>query len=69
MIYWKFLILKNVKICCGRKRIIEELNIPKESFLPLIFSIRFGGDWSVVKNSESSIAVKEKVTRYDENKK
>nr|WP_245526737.1 RimK/LysX family protein [Methanothermus fervidus] len=62
-------IKKMLKFAVEEKRIIEELNIPKESFLPLIFSIRFGGDWSVVKNSESSIAVKEKVTRYDENKK
>ncbi|WP_231624185.1 hypothetical protein [Methanobrevibacter arboriphilus] len=36
------------------KEIIRELNLPEEIFLPLFFSVRFGGgDWSVNKTLKS----------------
>lgn len=37
--------------------------------MPIIFSIRFGGDWSLKFNSTKVMAIKEKITRYDEEKK
>ena len=47
------------------KEIIKALNLPEEVFLPLFFSVRFGGDWSVSKNSKNLMSVKEKITEYD----
>lgn len=43
--------------------------MPYDIFLPLIFSIKFGGDWSLKFNSKNIMAIKEKITRYDEEKK
>lgn len=51
------------------KEIIKALNLPEEIFLPLFFSVRFGGDWSVNKNSKNLMSVKEKITKYDEKTK
>jgi predicted metalloprotease len=51
------------------KEIIKALKLPEEVFLPLFFSVRFGGDWSVNKNSKNIMSVKEKITEYDEVKK
>lgn len=51
------------------KEIIKVLNLPEEIFLPLFFSVRFGGDWSVNKNSKNLMSVKEKITKYDEKTK
>lgn len=51
------------------KEIIKALNLPEEIFLPLFFSVRFGGDWSVNKNSKKLMSVKEKITEYDEETK
>ena len=47
------------------KEIIKALNLPEEVFLPLFFSVRFGGDWSVSENSKNFMSVKEKITEYD----
>jgi len=60
---------KLLKFSLKEKEIINQLDIPEDAFLPLIFSIRFGGDWSVSKNSRKTMAIKEKVTRYDDEKK
>lgn len=38
-------------------------------FLPLIFSIKFGGDWSLKFDSTKVMAIKEKVTLFDDEKK
>ncbi len=59
---------KLLKFSLNEKQIIEKLQLPEDAFLPLLFSIRFGGDWSVLKNSKKVMAVKEKITRYDEKK-
>lgn len=48
--------------------IIKKLNITPEAFLPLVFSIKFGGDWSFKTESLKVLAVKEKLTRYDQEK-
>jgi predicted metalloprotease len=60
---------KLLKFSLKEKEIINQLQIPDDAFLPLIFSIRFGGDWSLNKNSRKTMAIKEKVTRYDDDKK
>jgi predicted metalloprotease len=58
-------IKKLLKFTLKEKNAIKSLNMPEEFFLPLIFSIRFGGDWSVNKNSKKLMSVKEKITKYD----
>ena len=50
------------------KEIIEKLKIPQDVFLPLLFSIKFGGDWSLKVESTNVMAIKEKITRFDEEK-
>ncbi|HHW15912.1 MAG TPA: hypothetical protein GXX31_00795 [Methanothermobacter sp.] len=70
MIYLEYHQLKKLlKFTLKEKKIIKRLGIPPDAFIPLLFSIRFGGDWSFVKNSEKFMTVKEKITKYDENKK
>ncbi|WP_242451166.1 hypothetical protein [Methanothermobacter sp. THM-2] len=61
-------IRKLLRFTLSEKRVIEELQIPPDAFIPLLFSIRYGGDWSLRKNSGRFMAVKEKVTRFDEDK-
>ncbi|MDO9045513.1 MAG: RimK/LysX family protein [Methanobacteriaceae archaeon] len=60
---------KLLKFSLQEKKIIKELELPENAFLPLIFSIRFGGDWSLNKNSKKVMSIKEKLTQYDEEKK
>ncbi|MGZ7068388.1 MAG: RimK/LysX family protein [Methanobacterium sp.] len=36
--------------------------------MPLIFSIKFGGDWSLKFDSTKVMAIKEKVTKFDDEK-
>lgn len=50
------------------KEVIEKLKIPQDVFLPLLFSIKFGGDWSLKVKSTNVMAIKEKITRFDEEK-
>ncbi|MCK9152391.1 RimK/LysX family protein [Methanobacterium alcaliphilum] len=60
---------KLLKFSLKEKEVIKNLQIPDDAFLPLIFSIRFGGDWSLSKNSRKTMAIKEKITQYNENTK
>ena len=62
-------IKKIIKFTLKEKEIINTLKLPEEVFLPLIFSVRFGGDWSVKKNFKKLMSVKEKITKYDSKKK
>ena len=50
------------------KEVIEKLKIPQDVFLPLLFSVKFGGDWSLKVESTNVMAIKEKITRFDEEK-
>ncbi|RJS49017.1 MAG: hypothetical protein CIT03_05660 [Methanobacterium sp.] len=60
---------KLLKFSFNEKEILQKLELPEDAFLPLIFSIRFGGDWSVRKNSRRLMSIKEKITKYDDEKK
>ena len=62
-------IKKILEFTIKEKEIIKALNLPEEVFLPLFFSVRFGGDWSVHKNSKTLMSVKEKITEYDKETK
>ncbi|MGL4669431.1 MAG: RimK/LysX family protein [Methanobacteriaceae archaeon] len=60
---------KQLEFTINEKNLIKKLNIPEEVFLPLMFSIRFGGDWSVKNNSNNIMAIKEKITQFNEEEK
>ena len=48
---------------------IRSLNIQPDAFLPVLFYLKFGGDWSFKTRDLEAIAVKEKINRYHEDKK
>ncbi|MEN6328844.1 MAG: RimK/LysX family protein [Methanobacteriaceae archaeon] len=48
---------------------IRSLNIQPDAFLPVLFSLKFGGDWSFKTRELEALAVKEKITRYRDDKK
>lgn len=60
---------KLLKFSIKEKEVIKKLELPEDAFLPLIFSIRFGGDWSLKKNSKKVMSIKEKITNYQEEEK
>lgn len=45
---------------------MENLQIPAEAVLPLIFSIKYGGSWSIKTSEIQVTAIKEKFNYYDE---
>lgn len=59
---------KQLSFSIKEKKVIEQLDVPHDIFLPLIFSIKFGGDWSLKFNTTKVMAIKEKVTKFDEEK-
>jgi predicted metalloprotease len=50
----------------SEKRVVDDLGINPDAFLPVLFSLKFGGDWSFKTVELESLAVKEKITRYDD---
>jgi predicted metalloprotease len=60
---------KLLEFTIKENNVIKNLKLPKEIFLPLLFSLRYGGDWSHKKGFKRLMAVKEKTTKYDDNKK
>jgi predicted metalloprotease len=59
---------KKISFNLQEQKIIEKLQIPPESFIPLLFSLKYGGDWSFKTDSLEALAIKEKITRYDKKK-
>ncbi len=62
---------KKLKFNLQEQEIIKKLNIKHEVFLPLLFSLKFGGNWSykTKKDSVRLMAIKDKVTHYIKEKK
>lgn len=61
---------KKLNFNLQEQEIIKKLKIKPDVFLPLLFSLKFGGNWSIKNRTESLkvIAIKEKLTRYDPEK-
>lgn len=59
---------KQLSFSIKEKKVIEQLDVPHDIFLPLIFSIKFGGDWSLKFNTTKVMAIKEKITKFDHEK-
>jgi predicted metalloprotease len=64
----KYELKKQLSFNHQEEKIIKKLDLTPEAFLPLIFSIKFGGDWSFKTKSLKVLAVKDKLTRYDQQK-
>lgn len=50
----------------AEKKAIKDLAIQPDAFIPILFSLKFGGDWSFKTNKMESMAIKEKITRYND---
>lgn len=59
---------KQLSFNLAEKQVIRDLNIQPDAFIPVLFSLKFGGDWSFKTHDLAAMAVKEKVTRYNEDK-
>ncbi|MFU2191924.1 hypothetical protein [Methanobacterium sp. MZD130B] len=59
---------KQLSFNLAEKKVIKELNIQPDAFIPVLFSLKFGGDWSFKTRDLAAMAVKEKITRYNEEK-
>jgi predicted metalloprotease len=53
----------------AEEEIVSGFDLPPELFVPLILSIRSGGDWSYAAGKALSVSVVEKTTVYDEERK
>jgi predicted metalloprotease len=60
---------KTIEFTNEERRLISGLDIPADAFLPLLLSLRDGGDWSYSSANIKTIAVMDKTTVYDDNKK
>jgi predicted metalloprotease len=59
---------KQISFNLSEKKAIDNLKIKPDAFLPVLFSLKFGGDWSFKTVDLEALAVKEKITHYDEAK-
>lgn len=59
---------KQLSFNLQEQEIIKKLGITPEAFLPLLFTVKFGGDWSFSTDELKVLAIKEKVTRYHQEK-
>jgi len=57
---------KKLSFNLAEKKAIKDLDIQPDAFIPVLFSLKFGGDWSFKTRDLSAMAVKEKITRYNE---
>lgn len=57
---------KQLSFNLAEKKAIKDLNIQPDAFIPVLFSLKFGGDWSFKTRDLAAMAVKEKITRYNE---
>lgn len=60
---------KTISFTNAEKKLILGFNLPSDAFLPLLLSLRDGGDWSYSSGDIKTIAVMDKTTIYDDEKK
>ena len=56
---------KILKFTATEERISKFFNIPPDILIPLFLSIKYGGDWSIKTSEYTSVAVKERETIYN----
>ena len=57
---------KQLSFNLAENKAIKHLKIKPDAFIPVLFSLKFGGDWSFKTRDLEAMAVKEKITRYNE---
>ncbi|HTX61299.1 MAG TPA: hypothetical protein VMC48_03245, partial [Methanobacterium sp.] len=63
-------IKKKLKFNLQEQEIIRKLDIKPDVFIPLLFSLKFGGNWSYkTRNSLRIMSIKDKTTFYDSDEK
>ena len=60
---------KTIAFTNAEKKLISSFEIPADAFIPLLLSLRDGGDWSYSSENINTVAVMDKTTIYDEKKK
>ncbi len=60
---------KTIEFTNEERKLISGFNMPADAFLPLLLSLRDGGDWSYSSGTIKTIAVMDKTTVYDDDKK
>ncbi len=60
---------KTISFTNAEKKLISSSNLPSDAFLPLLLSLRDGGDWSYSSEAIKTIAIVDKTTIYDGEKK
>jgi len=60
---------KAMDFTSAEKKLISSFDIPADAFIPLLLSLRDGGDWSYSVENIMTIAVLDKTTVYDDEKK
>lgn len=53
----------------AEKQLISGFDLPPDTFIPLLLSLRTGGDWSYSSQNIKSIAIMHKTTVYDDKRK
>ncbi len=53
----------------AERRLISSFNLPADAFTPLLLSLRDGGDWSYSSEDIKTMAVMDKTTIYDDERK
>lgn len=62
-------IKKIISFTSAEKELISGFDIPADAFLPLLLSLRDGGDYSYSAENIKTIAIMDKTTIYDDKKK
>jgi len=60
---------KQLSFNFAEKKAIKDLQVQPDAFIPVLFSLKFGGDWSFKTKKLEAMAIKEKITRYNEDQK
>ena len=60
---------KIISFTSAEKELISSFNLPADAFIPLLLSLRDGGDYSYSAEDIKTIAIMDKTTIYDDEKK
>ncbi len=60
---------KIISFTSAEKELISSFNLPTDAFIPLLLSLRDGGDYSYSAEDIKTIAIMDKTTIYDNEKK
>src|SRR5574341_338400 len=62
-------LINMIAFTSAEKKLIASFDIPSDAFLPLLLSLRDGGDYSYYSENIRTIAILDKTTVYDDEKK